>query len=414
MPTSFSSLRILVLFGWISCAILASSIQAQETLPLHGNTGFEDDRDGDGWPDGWARFRNGSWEEEEGNHFVRLQSPAAGTMVMLYEEVAIPPGTKALRLTWRQRVSNLQVGKQAWFDARVLLEFLDAQRKKVGPTPGAVATRAKASEWSDRSTEVLVPENARTLKFMPSLFQVKAGTLDLDDVLITSIDPEPLRVAAEESAARRLAKIEAETKKRQQQAAKRLADGASLIPNGDFERDQKGRGWPDDWGRPKCGTWEEEDGNHFLRLSTSEPGVLNMVYRVIDRSKLADIKGFVEIDKSEQVKTGKTENRSRLRIGLSGGTACIDGEDGCYKTSVLNISNRGLCLHNVPKKMYKNVNPLKVLFRTRKKDYMVTAKPVWKKFTGKGYDVGARIDQIPTGWKGLVAGLNQSFTIKPA
>ena len=282
MPTSFSSLRILVLFGWISCAILASSIQAQETLPLHGNTGFEDDRDGDGWPDGWARFRNGSWEEEEGNHFVRLQSPAAGTMVMLYEEVAIPPGTKALRLTWRQRVSNLQVGKQAWFDARVLLEFLDAQRKKVGPTPGAVATRAKASQWSDRSTDVLVPENARTLKFMPSLFQVKAGTLDLDDVLITSIDPEPLRVAAEESAARRLAKIEAETKKRQQQAAKRLADGASLITNGDFERDQKGRGWPDDWGRPKCGTWEEEDGNHFLRLSTSEPGVLNMVYRVID------------------------------------------------------------------------------------------------------------------------------------
>lgn len=141
---------------------------------------------------------------------------------------------------------------------------------------------------------------------------------------------------------------------------------------------------------------------------------LGFVYRVIDRSRLADIKGFVAIGKREQVKTGKTENRSRLRIGLSGGTACIDGEDGCYKTSVLNISNRGLCLHNVPKKMYKNVNPLKVLFRTRNKDYMVTAQPVWKKFTGKGYDVGARIDHIPTGWKGLVAGLNQSFTIKPA
>ena len=137
------------------------------------------------------------------------------------------------------------------------------------------------------------------------------------------------------------------------------------------------------------------------------------IYRFMERSRLADIRGFVALNNRGKVETDTRENRGRLRIGLKNGTACIAGEDECWKTSVLNISKQGICLHDVPQKLYQRSTPLHVLFRTRRKDYMVTARPVWKKFTGRGYDLGARIEQIPTGWENLVGGLKQSLLVKP-
>ncbi|MEW6305802.1 MAG: cellulase family glycosylhydrolase [Verrucomicrobiota bacterium] len=55
----------------------------------------------------------------------------------------------------------------------------------------------------------------------------------------------------------------------------------SLLSNGDFETDRKGKGWPDDWPQLKETTWEVEKGNHFLRLKAVEPGKLVLVYRAV-------------------------------------------------------------------------------------------------------------------------------------
>ena len=38
--------------------------------------------------------------------------------------------------------------------------------------------------WVSKSKQFLVPEGALTLVLMPSLFQVQAGTLDLDDLVL--------------------------------------------------------------------------------------------------------------------------------------------------------------------------------------------------------------------------------------
>jgi hypothetical protein len=57
---------------------------------------------------------------------------------------------------------------------------------------------------------------------------------------------------------------------------------ASLVTNGDFELDSKSPGWPDDWGKQTPGiTRETEEGRHFLRLVSQEPGKMLMVYREI-------------------------------------------------------------------------------------------------------------------------------------
>ena len=60
------------------------------------------------------------------------------------------------------------------------------------------------------------------------------------------------------------------------------AEDVALIPNGNFETDVNADQWPDDWGRPKSGgNWGEESGNHFLRLTSSTPGEMVMLYQQV-------------------------------------------------------------------------------------------------------------------------------------
>ncbi|MEZ6055635.1 MAG: glycoside hydrolase family 5 protein [Planctomycetaceae bacterium] len=277
-----------LLGAWLMSLVFLNGggLQAEEKLSASfaPEGTFERDQDGDGWPDGWAKVQPGGvWGEEEGNRYLSLRSTEPGKMVMLYQEIGIPVGVEAVEMTWKQRVTGLKVGQQSWFDARILMEFLDPQREKLSPSPSAPATRKDTDGWVEKSTTFLVPKGAKFLKFMPCLFQVQSGTFDLDDVVLRSVDPQPIRQAAEVAAAERLAKLTDQADARRNKAAKFLAEHGSLIANGTFEADVKGAGWPDTWPRLKQGgSWEAEGDNHFLRLHAVEPNQLTMVYRTFD------------------------------------------------------------------------------------------------------------------------------------
>ncbi len=251
--------------------------------PLVANANLETDADGDKWPDGWPSLgANGSWENEEGNHFIRMVSTEPDKMVMLYNEITIPEGVGALEFSWRQRVTNLKVGKNSWFDARIMIDFMDGKREKVGPSPSAPATRRDTQGWETKSISFVVPEGARTLKFMPSLFNVKSGTYDLDDLLIIPTDPAPIIARDAEIAAARQAKLEREAASRQAKAAAAYEANGNLISNGDFETDKKGKNWPDDWPNLKAnGSWETEGENRFIRMTSTEPGKTVLMFRSV-------------------------------------------------------------------------------------------------------------------------------------
>ena len=269
----------------VSLATLLAPLHAQPApvaASLIANSAMELDADADGWPDGWPKLKaGGSWEIEEGNHFIRMTSPAPGSLVMLYTEIRIPAGTTALELTWRQRVTGLKRGKQPWFDARIMMEFMDASRGKVGPAPKPAATGKDTGGWVSKSAQFLVPEGAVLLKFMPSLFNVEAGTLDLDDLVLKPIDPAPLKAAADEAAAARAEKLARETTARQAKLAATLEAGGAILSNGDFEKPNKAGDFAADWA--KAGAWETETdtGNRFLRLTATEPGKAVMSFRTV-------------------------------------------------------------------------------------------------------------------------------------
>jgi endoglucanase len=154
-------------------------------------------------PEGWAVPKTGSWEDEDGNHFARIVAEPKRT-TLLYRTIDLPAGVEALELTFRWRITDLKPGKEAWYDARTMLEFVDAAGKKIPGKPSPVYTRSSTKGWVERKTKFLVPKDALALEFMPALFEVERGTFDLDDVVLKPTDPAILvaeaKARAEEAA----------------------------------------------------------------------------------------------------------------------------------------------------------------------------------------------------------------------
>jgi len=283
----FVSRRLLLSLLLLTCLYISSSGQENgqgAPASIIANSGFENDADGDGWPDQWPTMKTGgSWQKEEGNAFLRFTSSEPGSTVMLYREISIPAEAKALKISWKHRLQGLKKGKQSWFDARMMLEFMDAERNKVSPTPKALNFGRDIPEWTAASVSFLVPEKARTLKVMPALLQVESGVWDLDDLTIESVDPAPIEEEVRAAQEARRIKLEANAKIRRTKAKAQFEKHGSLIPNGDFETDAKADGWPDHWGKAKAGgSWENEEGNHYLRLQSPEPHQMVMLYQQYD------------------------------------------------------------------------------------------------------------------------------------
>lgn len=262
-----------LLAGLLAFAVLVPMAPAQEfaSKTLVTNTGFETDADADQWPDQWPKVKDGgSWLEENGNHFIRMSSPEAGQLVMMYSEISIPAGVQALEVSWKHRITGLKTGSQPWYDVRILMEFMDTARAKVSPGPKVPSFRKDVPEWTEARVHFLVPEGATLLKFMPSLFQVVSGTWDIDDLVVRSVDPEPIRVEVAAAEAERARKAAENAVSRQAKAAQVLAQQGTLLPGGDFEKMA---------GKKNV---VEEEGNHFIRLQSAEPGRMTLDYREID------------------------------------------------------------------------------------------------------------------------------------
>ena len=273
---------LLLLLAFLVAAPFAHAQTTDRVLVENSN--LETDADGDQWPDGWPKLKaGGSWEQEEGNHFIRLRSTEPGAMVMLYREINIPAGVQAIEVAFRQRIAGLKVGKQAWFDARIMMEFMSADRQKVSPGPKVPYSRKDTAGWVEKSVSFPVPEGAKILKFMPSLFNVDSGTWDLDDIVVRAVDPAPVKAEAEAASTAHAEKKAAEAAKRRAKAATTLEKNGSLIANGDFEKPNKAGDFADGWGKTSSTTsWGEENGNHFLRLVSPEPDKMVMAYRTYD------------------------------------------------------------------------------------------------------------------------------------
>ncbi len=191
---------ILALFLALSPMALA----AEETNLL-SNGDFETAKAGAETPKDWPMPQGVSWLEEDGNHFLRLEA-VPDKMITVYRELPLKGAPKAMKLTFRARVNDLQRGKANWHDGRVILELRDADDKKMSPATGAPGTRSfkgTSKGWEQNEVEFIVPEDAVKLVVMPSMFSAASGSYDLDDMVLVAVDPQPILEAQAVAAAKK-------------------------------------------------------------------------------------------------------------------------------------------------------------------------------------------------------------------
>lgn len=133
-----------------------------------------------------------------------------------------------------------------------------------------------------------------------------------------------------------------------------------------------------------------------------------VAYRQVERSRLADVRGFLEIQPDSMSLDGGIERREEPRITIEGPKAVVGCRAKCCRTHVANISTKGIRLNGIPKKMFQKENDqFELVFRTREHDYSMLVQPKWKDSGEKCYMIGAEIVDRPEGWEEFVSGFAQ-------
>lgn len=159
-------------------------LAAADTLLSNGD--FEAAKDGK--PDGWSLQAGVSYESEGANHFLRLTGAGTSTQVSVFREVPVN-GAKAISVAYKVRYAEVKRGGQPWHDARIIMEAKNAEKAAIkGALPHPFFT-GTSNGWVAKSFSRVLPEGTATISFMPALFMVESGTFDIDDIVITAIDP---------------------------------------------------------------------------------------------------------------------------------------------------------------------------------------------------------------------------------
>lgn len=166
-------------------AMLCAAALGAAEPSLLSNGDCELDADTDGKPDGWPMPAGVTWEAEDGNHFLRLKASESGKQLVLYRQVPVA-GAQAIRVSFRVRHAEVKRGRESWHDARVIIDCKDAAGKTLQPAPAHPFFSGTSAGWLEKSISFIVPSGTAVISFMPALFQVESGSLDIDDVVMAA------------------------------------------------------------------------------------------------------------------------------------------------------------------------------------------------------------------------------------
>src|SRR3981081_4487565 len=135
--------RLIGLF-FLSMILINARVLALDSLIANGD--FESPKEGEK-PDGWSLPAGVTWEKDGDNRFMRLESPQAGANVMVYRAVSITPDIKAFEFKYKGRFENIKRGKESWFDGRIIMNFKDAAKETVQPSPKPPSFNGSSTGW---------------------------------------------------------------------------------------------------------------------------------------------------------------------------------------------------------------------------------------------------------------------------
>lgn len=186
-PSFLRLLLAVAVGGLMSASALHAQAGAGNLVP---NGNLETPNAAGDWAAGWGKPKIGqsSWEVEGADHFIRMKATEPGKMMMIYNQVGLN-GAKAVELSIRARVSDLQKGEKSWFDARVMVGFRDSASKEIKGAAKPIVFGKDTDGWVEKKVSFTVPEGAVFLAIMPTLLNVTAGTFDFSEITVKAVDP---------------------------------------------------------------------------------------------------------------------------------------------------------------------------------------------------------------------------------
>ena len=214
-------------------AAQVTELEGGRGVSLLSNGGFESAEAGGAWVADWPKAEGVTWEREPegGGRFLRFTQVTPGKRLTLYRAAEIPAGTAALRLSFRVRYERVVAGEKPWFDATVIVNFMDALNggKQVKPVPAPAHFHGTSKGWIDYAAVLPVPAGAKAVELMPGFFNAAGGTMDLDDVVLwVATDDEVAQWQAKVEAAKPLPVPATETARREKWPEELVVAGNQL------------------------------------------------------------------------------------------------------------------------------------------------------------------------------------------
>ena len=132
----------------------------------------------------WPKGNGITLEEENGNHFLRLEATEPGKQIQAYRKVPLPSGLQKIKVSFRARANDITPGAENWHTGRVILHFKDAAGQVLKPDPAPFSFKGNSNGWVEKTAEFVVPEGSESLEVFPALFQIGQGSLDIDDIIV--------------------------------------------------------------------------------------------------------------------------------------------------------------------------------------------------------------------------------------
>ena len=85
-----------------------------------------------------------------------------GQFITVYRAVTLRPDDNLLRLTFRARHDGIKVGKQNYFDGRIMMNFKDAGGSVLKPGPKTPTFKGTANDWKEQSMDPRLSPLARS------------------------------------------------------------------------------------------------------------------------------------------------------------------------------------------------------------------------------------------------------------
>ncbi len=159
------------------------------------NPSFEEDADGDGFPDGWnLPSELCAWDEVEkrsGKRSLRFTNTDPNVYRLITQVVPCKPKRRCYFAVW---VKGKEVGGKDQWDqgAGICLEWHDAKGNWLG---GSYPQCPEGTfDWQKVEGTALIPENASRVSVVLYLRRTNTGTAWFDDVEVREILPTPLQI----------------------------------------------------------------------------------------------------------------------------------------------------------------------------------------------------------------------------